>query len=127
LSSYDNYFKINYNGKIGYIHEMYVNENYYTRKLKNNAISKSKTTTTARDPIGNVIEDYSSKTTIKHKAKLRTEADPFGTVIYSIPVNSSVYLLEYKNNYFKISYNEKVGYIHQMYVNENYYTQKLKN
>jgi hypothetical protein len=35
--------------------------------------------------------NISVRTTIKTEAKLRVKATPFGTVIYSIPINNSVY------------------------------------
>ncbi|MBZ9636854.1 C40 family peptidase [Clostridium sp. FP1] len=109
LGKQGDFYKINYNGKIGYAHTSYVNI------VKNTSPTKS---------VVSVKPDYIEKYGVitANVLNIRSGAGTTYPVIGSIKLGSKVTMYENTNGFYKITYSGKTSYISELYVkvvNEN--------
>ncbi len=88
------WFKINYGGKIRYIHKNYV------------SINSSKAASAPKSSVGYV----------KVSTVLNVRTGPWGRIIGKLKNNSKVTIVGKSGNWLKISYNGRVAFIHKDYV-----------
>ncbi len=95
-----------------------INEAEITRLNKNNSISTPFSYPTT-DPVQSSSQAAKStiKTNIlKSEAKMRKLDSPVSNTIYTLPTGTQVNILGLANSgYYKVEYNGKIGYIHDMY------------
>lgn len=114
------YWKVFYDGKIGYINEMYLNLTNSMAVLdfnRNTNSSKFKSS---------VSSSNLEITTMKMEGKLRSADNPVSDVIKFIPSGATVKVIENKGEYWKVFYDGKTGYINEMYLNVTYNMSLLK-
>ena len=98
----DVYWKVFYKGKLGYSHEMYFEETYET--FINKEVEK----------YSKMPPEYQSNNeiaTITKQAKMRGKPSPLGNVIRYISKGEVIYVVGFEENYWKIFYDGKMGYL----------------
>jgi len=98
----DVYWKVFYKGKIGYSHEMYFEETYETILIKE------------AEKYSKMPPEYQNNNeiaTITNQAKMRDKPSPLGNVIRYISEGEVIYVVGFEDNYWKIFYDGKVGYL----------------
>jgi hypothetical protein len=98
----NSYWKIFYKGKLGYSHEMYFEETYETFVIKE-AENYSK--------MPPEYQNNNEIATITNQAKMWDQPSPFGNIINYISKGEVVYVVGFKDSYWKIFYNGKEGYL----------------
>lgn len=117
IGNKDDYWKVFYDGKTGYLNEIYLNVTYNMstmQKKKGNDASTSS------------YKNYEI-TTMKMAGKLRSSDSPMSTVIKSIPKNATVRVIGRKDDYWKVFYDGKTGYLNEIYLKVTYDMTLMKN
>jgi hypothetical protein len=91
------YWKVFYNGDIGYVHDLYIKETKITSIIKYSLPEKYRR------------NNVKSKT--KTLAKLRDKPNPLGNIITRIPKGEIIYVVGFEDNYWKVFYKGKLGYL----------------
>lgn len=98
----DFYWKVFYKGKLGYSHEMYFEETYETFIIKE------------AEKYSKMPPEYQSNNeiaTITKQAKMRGKPSPLDNVIGYISKGEVIYVVGFEENYWKIFYDGKLGYL----------------
>ena len=115
LGKEGDFYKINYSGKIGYVHTSYINIVKTTPVTKTvtsvKPTSATETVTTAKPTY---IEKYGTITA--SILNVRAGAGPTYPVKGTIKIGSKVTMLENINGFYKIIYLGKTGYVSAQYV-----------
>lgn len=124
-----NYWKVKCKGNIGFINDMFIevtnemNEvKHRTYEAKNKKISETQ----------HYIQDYNlhpedyEVATLKGRAQLRIGADVITDIIVEVPVYNTIKIIGFKNSYWKVYYDGYIGYINEMFVNENNNMKRFK-
>jgi hypothetical protein len=109
------YWKVFYNGKSGYLNEMYLNVTYPMSTFKSVNKRKKLTSKTSTNSYENTIT-----TTLKMEGELRDNDSPVANVISTIQLGEKVRVIEKKDSYWKVFYKGKTGYLNEMYLNITY-------
>jgi hypothetical protein len=91
------YWKVFYNGDIGYVHDLYIKETRITSIIKYSLPEKYRR------------NNVQSKT--KTLAKLRDKPSPLANIITNIPKGETIYIVGFKDNYWKVFHKGKLGYL----------------
>ena len=91
------YWKVFYNGDIGYVHDLYIKETKITSIIKYSLPEKYRR------------NNVKSKT--KTLAKLRDKPSPLGNITTRIPKGEIIYVVGFEDNYWKVFYKGKLGYL----------------
>ena len=114
LENKESYWKIIYDGKTGYLNEVFLN---ITENLSSLTKAENKR---AVEPTSNSNNRYNAiTTTLKTEGKLRSSDTPHSSIIKYIPEGAVVEVLENKGSYWKIIYDGKTGYLNELYLNIN--------
>lgn len=113
------YWQAFYDGKTGYLNEMYLNVTYNMSTMQEKKGS-------GRDLSTSSYKDYEI-TTMKMEGKLRVNDSPMSTVIKSIPKNAKLRVIGRKNDYWKVFYDGKTGYLNEIYLNVTFDMTLMKN
>jgi hypothetical protein len=114
----DQYWKVFYNGKLGYSHEMYFEETYETFIIKE-AEKYSK--------MPSEYQNNNEIATITSSAKMKNKPSVLGDIITTISKGEIIYLVGFEDGFWKIFYNGKTGYLFDgMYFNVTYEMMRFK-
>ena len=98
---------------------MYVENKNNMNRFKSNELNHS-----LHNLETNTIHNYKltfddcETATLSMRAKFRKESDAISDIINIIPMYTSVKIIGFKNNYWKVYYGGYIGYIHEKYVEE---------
>lgn len=99
------YYRVDYNGSIGYVNEIFLQ--------KTSSIGKS---------VNTAIESKAAKLGVKilkSEAKMRESANPISSIIFTLPVGTSVKTLSLDEGYYRVEHNGEVGFINEIYFQAN--------
>lgn len=113
------YWKVFYNGKLGYSHEMYFNETYETFIIKE------------AEKYSKMPAEYQNNNeiaTITSDAKMKNTPSVFGDIITTISKGQIVYVVGFESGFWKVFYDGKTGYLlDDMYFKATYEMMRFKN
>ena len=114
----DVYWKVFYKGKLGYSHEMYFEETYETFIIKEAAkYSKMPPKYQTNNEIA----------TITSRAKMKNKPSVLGDIITNISEGEIIYVVGFKDGFWKIFYNGREGYLFDgMYFDVTYEMMRFK-
>ena len=112
LENKGSYWKVYYDGKIGYLNEVYLN---ITEKISTSPRAENKRAVESTSTNNNRYNAIT--TTLKMQGKLRSSDSPYSNIIKYIPKGAKVEVLENKGDYWKIYYDGKTGYLNELYLN----------
>lgn len=104
----NNYYKIEYNGLIGFISEIYFGKD-----------------TIPQYPLK--IEDVEYCVTLSSEGKLKDKGGVFGEIIDEIPKGSKVAVYGYKDGYYHVHYKNKTGFLSEIYIDKDSKSPYLKD
>lgn len=116
IGNKDNYWKVFYDSKTGYLNEMYLNITYKMATMSDQEKSVS----------SNSTSNHSAITTMKIAGKLRNGDSPNSTIVKRIPANASIRVIGNKDDYWEVFYDGKTGYLNEMYLNITYKMSLMK-
>ncbi|HTO14144.1 MAG TPA: SH3 domain-containing protein [Edaphocola sp.] len=117
IENKDGYWKVFYDGKTGYLNEMYLNITYNMSTMQKQKGNVQST---------NIGSNNYEITTMKIAGKLRSSDSPVSSIIKYIPANATVKVIENKDGYWKVFYDGKTGYLNEMYLNITYNMSLMK-
>jgi S1-C subfamily serine protease len=98
------YYEVEYNGKIGYIDEMYFQYSGITNKTSTPSKSQNNSTTIKNET-----------KILKSEAKMRETSSPLSNTLFILPAGTYVKVLGLEEGYYEVKYKEKIGYISKFY------------
>ena len=114
----DNYWKLFYNGKLGYSHEMYFEETYETFKIEE------------AEKYSKMPPEYQNNNeiaTISSDAKMKNKPSVMGNIITTISKGEIIYVVGFEDGFWKIFYNGNVGFLLDgIYFNVTYEMMRFK-
>lgn len=112
------YWKVFYNGKLGYSHEMYFEETYETFIIKE-AEKYSK--------MPPEYQNNNELATITNDAKMKNKPSVFGDIITIISKGEIIYVVGFEDGFWKVFYDGKIGYLlDDMYFKVTYEMMRFK-
>lgn len=112
------YWKVFYNGKLGYSHEIYFEETYETFIIKE-AEKYSK--------MPPEYQNNNELATITNDAKMKNKPSVFGDIITIISKGEVIYVLGFEDDFWKVFYDGKIGYLRDdMYFKVTYEMMRFK-
>ena len=96
------YFRVDYNGTVGYINEMFLQRNNTNTVSVNN---------TAKINSTSKVEVKS----LKSEAQMKESDSPLSNTIYTLPAGTQVKTLSLEGGYYKVEYKGKTGYINEIF------------
>jgi len=96
------YWKVFYNGKIGYSHEMYFEKSYETLIIQE---------TEKYSKMPPEYQKNNEIATITNQARMRVQPSPISDISENISKGNIVYVVGFADGYWKIYYNGREGYL----------------
>lgn len=109
LDSNGSWYKVNANGKIGYVLSAYINSSEVT-KANSETIVASKTATSSQSKIGTItLSDESSTLNLRNTPWT-------GRIVSTLAYGSKVEILDTNGRWYKVKTGSQIGYVHSDYV-----------
>lgn len=108
LGKEDNWYKISSNGQSGYIHKDYVEIITGSNNDDNNSTSNGENSISSKGKVTNVTSTL----------RMRSGSGTNFSVVDTLNANSVFDIIGKENGWYKIKFNEKIGYVHGDYVQE---------
>lgn len=83
-------------------------------------LTKSKTYTSTNSSTKQINEQVQYSLTLTSEGKLKNKGDVLGDILYKIPSGTTVGIYSKENGYYKVNHNGNIGYLSELYFNENY-------
>ncbi|WP_052950924.1 SH3 domain-containing protein [Clostridium baratii] len=128
-----NFFKINYNGRTGYVSKDYVKVSYDTKTIYQNATTEKPKTNNKTNNTNKPVNNNSKKIgviNVHTYLNVRSGASTRTSVIGSLGRNANVTITGEQGNFYRIDYKGRTGYVSKDYVsvkNVSNNTNKVNN
>ena len=117
LETLNGWYKIKYNNSVGYVSSQYVS---ITTSAPNTGISSDSTTGSDSNNSSNdnssTTQTKTGKVTASSSLNVRSSASTSSSIIGSLKTNDTVEILETLNGWYKIKYNNTIGYVSSQYI-----------